>query len=89
MARTYNIPAEDLSHVTVAHYLRSISINSTFRPTPRGIFDIRTLYHISKACDNLTDPLHFPPLDNYADQSQPSCPQVIVSIPIYHSSQVI
>ena len=56
MARTYNIPAEDLSHIAVAHYLRSISINSTFRPTPRGIFDIQTLYHISKACDSLRDP---------------------------------
>ena len=56
MARIYNIPAEDLSHVAVSHYLRSISINSTFRPTPRGIFDIRTMYHISKACDNLSDP---------------------------------
>ena len=61
MARTYNIPAEDLSHVAVSHYLRSISINSTFRPTPRGIFEIRTLYHIShfQACDSLTDPLLF------------------------------
>ena len=53
MARTYNIPTEDLSHISVAR------INSTFRPTPRGIFDIRTLYHISKACDTLTDPLLF------------------------------
>ena len=59
MARTYNIPAEDLSHVAVAHYLRIFSINSTFRPTPRGIFDIRTLCHTSKVCDSLTDPLLF------------------------------
>ena len=56
MARTYNIPAEDLSHIAVAHFLRSISINSTFSPTPGGIFGIQTLYHISKACDSLTDP---------------------------------
>ena len=56
MART-NISAEYLSHISVGHYHRSISINSTFRPMPRGVFDIHTLYHISKACDALADPL--------------------------------
>ena len=56
MARTYNISAASLSHISVGHYLRSISINSTFRPTPRGVFDIHTLYHISKAFDGLSDP---------------------------------
>ena len=56
MARTYNISASDLSHILVVHYLRSKSINSTFRPNHRGIFDIQTLCHISKACDSLTDP---------------------------------
>ena len=56
MARTYNISAPCLSHISVSHFLRSITINSAFRPTPRGVFDIRTLYHISKACDGLADP---------------------------------
>ena len=40
-------------------FLRSITINSAFAPTHRGIFDIQTLYVISIACDHLTDPLLF------------------------------
>ena len=41
----------------VLRFLRSISINSTFSPTPRGIFSIEMLYHISLACDILPDPI--------------------------------
>ena len=40
-------------------FLRRIAINSQFRPTPRGVFDVPTLYHISKACDPLSDPILF------------------------------
>ena len=43
-------------HHLVASYIRSISINSSFSPTPRGIFDLSTLSAISKACDILSDP---------------------------------
>ena len=47
MARTYNISATCLSDISVGHFLRGITIKSAFRPTPRGVFDIRTLYHIT------------------------------------------
>ena len=40
----------------VSEYLRSISINTRFAPTPRGIFDLTTLALISQACDILVDP---------------------------------
>ena len=56
LAQFYGLDASHLSHPAVSRFLRSLSINSPFRPTPRGIFDIRTLYHISKACDSLSDP---------------------------------
>ena len=52
----FNLDVSSLAHISISHYLRSISINSSFRPTPRGIFDITTLYQISKACDTLSDP---------------------------------
>ena len=44
------------NHHLIQSYLRSISINSSFHPTPRGIFDIRTLALISSTCDILHDP---------------------------------
>ena len=47
------------SHRLVSDYLRSISINTRFAPTPRGIFDLTTLASISQACDILVDPLLF------------------------------
>ena len=50
--KVFNVNTTPLSHLSISHYLRSISINSTCRPTPRGVFDI----HISRACDNLSDP---------------------------------
>ena len=40
----------------IASYLRSISINSNFANTPRGIFDLTTLSAISRACEILQDP---------------------------------
>ena len=57
MALRYSMPHSDLVHYAVANYMRSISINSSFRPTPRGIFDLTTLYHISVSCDILSDPV--------------------------------
>ena len=53
----YQIDYQGACHPSVVRYLRSISINSRFQPTPRGIFDIKTLYAISQACDQLPDPL--------------------------------
>ena len=52
----YQWHPEVLSHRLVSEYLRSISINTTFAPTPRGIFDLTTLALISQACDILSDP---------------------------------
>ena len=57
MCSRFNIDSSPLNHFTVSRYLRSITINSTFSPTPRGIFVINTLYQISIACDLLPDPL--------------------------------
>ena len=57
VSKFFNLDVSHLSHIAVSHYLRSISINSSFRPTLRGIFDISTLYHISRACDTLSDPV--------------------------------
>ena len=59
MANESALDTSPLSHYSVAKYIRSISINSTFRPTPRGIFDLHTLYRISMACDILPDLLLF------------------------------
>ena len=47
------------SHQSVLSYLRSISINSQFSPTPRGIFDLSTMSAISRACNILEDPILF------------------------------
>ena len=43
-------------------FIRSISINSQFSPRPKGIFDLKTLTLMIKACDLLDDP----PLDKAA-----------------------
>ena len=57
MASRYRIPQTGSYHYAISNYVRSISINSDFRPTPRGIFDLSTLYHISMSCDILDDPI--------------------------------
>ena len=46
-----------MAHEAIARFLRSISINFKFSPTPRGVFDVHTLYRISLACDSLADPI--------------------------------
>ena len=43
------------SQPAIHRYIRSISINSRSNPTPRGIFDIPTLYNLSISCDILSD----------------------------------
>ena len=45
-----------LSHPAVLRFVRSISIKFHFRPSPRIILDVRTMYDTSKACDTLCDP---------------------------------
>ena len=42
-ASRYHWSLSPFSHQSVLTYLRSISINSSFAPTPRGIFDLTTL----------------------------------------------
>ena len=59
MARQLNVDTSNCYHHMVQRYLRSISINSKFAPTPRGLFDIQTLYYISLSCDTLSDPILF------------------------------
>ena len=59
MAKFYRLPDSALADTSISRYIRSISINSRFRPTLRGVFDIQTLYLISISCDMLTDPLLF------------------------------
>ena len=56
MAPFFNFDTGALAHPAVHRYIRSLSITSPFRPTPRGIFCIRTMYDISRACDFLPDP---------------------------------
>ena len=56
MARLYKIPSESLYHHSVALYVGSITINATFKPVARGIFDIPNLLLISQACEFLSDP---------------------------------
>ena len=58
-ARQLGLNTRILFHLTVSKLLRSISINSHFIPTPRGVFDIPTLYSIYIACEQLTDPIYF------------------------------
>ena len=55
----YKWQSQVLSHSLVMEYLRSISINTRFTPTPRGIFDLHTLALISKNCDILHDSILF------------------------------
>ena len=59
MARKFSLDSSNCYHHMVQRYLRSISINSKFSPTPRGLFDIQTLYYISLSCDTLSDPILF------------------------------
>ena len=47
------------SHRLVLEYLRSVSINTRFTPTVRGIFDISTLTIISQTCEILEDAVLF------------------------------
>ena len=56
MAKLHKIPFESLYHLSVELYVRSITINATFKPVPRGIFDIPNLLMISQACEFLSDP---------------------------------
>ena len=58
-AKLYGLDVSSIAHPAVQRYIRSISINSRFAPTPRGIFDIRTLYNISLSCDILSDPIFY------------------------------
>ena len=58
-ASLYGWDVSPIAHPAVRRYIRSISINSTFSPTPRGIFDIHTLYNLSLSCDILSDPILF------------------------------
>ena len=58
-AHLYGWDTSAASHPAVTRYIRSISINCKFNPTPRGIFDIPTLYNLSLSCDILSDPLLF------------------------------
>ena len=56
MASLYNLDPSAAFHPSISRFLKSLSINSPFRPTPREIFDLRTLYNISRACDALREP---------------------------------
>ena len=56
MAKFYQLDHQDIFYPSVTRYIRSISINSRFLPTPGGIFDVKTLYAISVSCDQLSDP---------------------------------
>ena len=56
MAKFYQINHPDIFHPSVARYVRCISINSSFQPTPRGIFDVKILYTILVSCDQISDP---------------------------------
>ena len=58
-ASLYGWDVSPIAHPAVRRYIRSISINSTFSPTPRGIFDIHTLFNLSLSCDILSDPILF------------------------------
>ena len=58
-ASFYGLNVQAFSHPLLARFIRSISINSQFSPSPKGLFDIRTLYLISLSCDILSDPILF------------------------------
>ena len=55
-ANKYSWHPEVLSHRMIGYYLKSISMNTNFAPTPRGIFDLSTLAVISRSFDILVDP---------------------------------
>ena len=55
-AKQYRWDLAVFTHHLIQAYVRSISINSSFNPTPRRIFDIKTLALISSTCDILDDP---------------------------------
>ena len=59
VARSYNMDYSAIHNPAVLRYIRGLSLTSPFRPTPRGIFDIPTLYAISKQCEILSDPILF------------------------------
>ena len=61
-ARQYNWDLGIFSHHLILAYTRSISINPSFNPTPRGIFDLKTLAQISTTCNILDDPPSTEPL---------------------------
>ena len=57
MTSHFNLDSSPTKHETTSRYLRIITINSPFSPTPRGIFTIQMLYQISLTCDFLPDPI--------------------------------
>ena len=59
MASLYNLHHSAVFHPLTVRYIRGLSLHSPFCPTPRGVFDVPTLYLISQQCDNLTDPILF------------------------------
>ena len=52
----YHLDHTPLSDPSISRFIRSITINSPFSPTPRGIFTIEMIYQISVACSILSDP---------------------------------
>ena len=54
MIRFHSISLEAIYKEQVRRFFRSITLNSSFAPTHRGILDIYTLYLISLACDRLS-----------------------------------
>ena len=58
-ASYYNFDTKSFSHPLLFRFICSISMNSKFSPSPKGIFDIRTTYLISMSCHILPDPLLF------------------------------
>ena len=59
MGTKFLLDVSPLSHFAIYRYLKSVFINSQFAPSPKGIFDIKTMYHISISCDLLPDPCLF------------------------------
>ena len=55
----YSWSPDVFTHRLILEYLRSVSINTRFSPTVRGIFDISSLLLISQTCAILEDPLGF------------------------------
>ena len=58
-ASYYNFDTKSFSHPLLSIFIRNISINSKVFPSPKGVFDIRTIYLISMSCHILPDPLLF------------------------------